>query len=111
MAVAQEVERVVHLPEGQRFNPSSSSRLHAEVSLGKILNPKLLPMAVCECVFVCLADEQVGTSYESCCHKCVNVCFKEPGRIVRGRSRSQEEVKAGGVVETERLQKEIVVND
>ncbi len=46
----------VYQSEGWWFDPGSSG-LHVEVSLGKVLNPKLLSMAaplVCECV--CLSS-------------------------------------------------------
>ena len=49
VTVAQEVERVNHLSEGHWVSPGSFCH-HAEVSLGKILNPKLSLKAesVCE---------------------------------------------------------------
>ncbi len=52
VAVAQKVEHVAYQSEGRWFDPSFSG-LHVEVSLTKILNPKLCPMAallVCECL-------------------------------------------------------------
>ena len=59
--MAQEVERLPSNPKIGRSLPGSSS-LYVEVSLGKVLNLELLPMAVptvCECSPP--FDEQVGT--------------------------------------------------
>ena len=48
-AVAQAVEWVIHLSEVFKGSTPGSFSLRVEVSLGKILNPKLLPRSVCEC--------------------------------------------------------------
>ena len=61
VSVAQEDEHVVHQSEGRWFLDSC---LHFEVSLCKILNPKLLPMvATASCLVACH-------------HQCVSVCVK-----------------------------------
>ena len=75
-AVAQEVER----SDSNRNIGCSifgSSSPHADVSLGKILNPIVVLMAapkVYECVWVVSLppDEQVGTLRGSSYHQCVN---------------------------------------
>lgn len=54
---AQEVEKVIHQSECRWFNPLQL-RLHVEVSLGKKLNLKFLPMAVPSVWIVIAPDEQ-----------------------------------------------------
>ncbi len=60
MALTRWVDLTVYQSEGQCFN-RGSTRLHVKVSLGKKLNPKLLPMTVplvYECV--CLSSLWAG---------------------------------------------------
>ncbi len=59
-AAAAQAEQVVYQSEDGGSIPGSSDQ-HVEVSLGKILNPKLLPMAVplmCECA--CMSSGWTG---------------------------------------------------
>ena len=74
MAVAQEVERSsTNWKIGGLIPGSSSPRV--DVSLGKTLNPKLLPLLRQQCMNEneWLNSPQVGTLHGSSYHQCMNM--------------------------------------
>lgn len=75
LTVAQDIKWVIHLSDGGLI-PNTSS-LHVKVSLGKILNPKLLltaVLSVCQCVYKFLMN-RLAPCREATCHYCINVCL------------------------------------